>query len=369
MSATPDAPFDRLPSGRVVACSEEGFAPAENLLSTRAPEFRFGVFIPGKGQEFDSWETRRHNPSAPDWVVLELGTPGAIATVDVDTHWHDGNHAELGAVYALEGTPGESPTRADPRWLELLAPAPLDGHAHNVFRTPGGRGRALTHVMLENHPDGGIARLRCYAGRAPAETDPGDERVRRIRHEAPIPRGGDEAHEAPSAAAVAARWAALAPDAEVDLACEALGGRVVATSNNRYGHSQALIAEAAPTSMGDGWETSRSRGGAHLDYVVVALGRAGVVERVEVDFTYFVLNNPVELRLLGADLGEVADGALPDDVRWIELVPRTPVKALAGGVLHVAGQSLQRAGRVSHVRLETFPDGGANRLRVCGRSR
>jgi allantoicase len=89
-----DKMIDRVPGGRVVACSEEGFAPAENLLATRTPEFRFGVFIPGKGQEFDSWETRRHNPSSPDWAVLELGTPGPIATVDIDTHWHDGNHAE-----------------------------------------------------------------------------------------------------------------------------------------------------------------------------------------------------------------------------------------------------------------------------------
>ncbi len=364
-----DEILDRVPSGRVVACSEEGFAPAENLLATRSPEFRFGVFIPGKGQEFDSWETRRHNPcppGPPDWVVLELGSPGAIATVDIDTHWHDGNHAELGALYALEGAPGEAPSREDPRWLQLLAPTRLDGHAHNVFRTPAGRGRAITHVMLENHPDGGIARLRCYSERAPAATDPGDASARRVRHEAPIPRGGDTTRHAPGEAEVAERWRAIAPEARVDLACEALGGRVTATSNNRYGHSQQLIAEAAPTSMGDGWETSRSRGDDHLDYVVVALGRAGVVECVEVDFTYFVLNNPVALRLVGAHLKE---GEAPERAAWTELLPRTHVKGLAGSMLRVEGPELGAAGVISHVRLETFPDGGANRLRVFGRAK
>lgn len=360
-----DKTLDRVPGGRVVACSEEGFAPAENLLATRTPEFRFGVFIPGKGQEFDSWETRRHNPQAPDWAVLELGTPGPIATVDIDTHWHDGNHAERGALYALEGKPGESPTRDDSRWVELLAPTDLDGHAHNVFRTPAGHGRTFTHVMLENHPDGGIARLRCYAERAPAETDPGEATARRIRHEAPIPRGGDTEHSSPGDAEVAARWNAVGPNAAVDLACEAFGGRVVGTSNNRYGHSQQLIAESAPKSMGDGWETSRSRGGEHLDYVVVALGRAGVVERIEVDFTYFVLNNPVALRVLGANASGGAD--VPAEGEWRELVPRTTVKALAGSVLRVEGPELGAIGRVTHVRLETYPDGGANRLRVIGR--
>lgn len=357
--------IDRVPGGRVVACSEEGFAPAENLLATRAPEFRFGVFIPGKGQEFDSWETRRHNPSAPDWAILELGTPGAIGTVDIDTHWHDGNHAEQGALYALEGKLGENPGRDDTRWVRLLGPTTLAGHAHNVFRTPTGAGRSFTHVMLENHPDGGIARLRCYEGRAPEAFDPGSAEARSVRHEAPIPRGSDKAHEAPSAESIAARWAAIPGGAAADLACEALGGRVVATSNNRYGHSQALIAEAPPVSMGDGWETSRSRGGEHLDYVVVALGRAGVVERVEVDFTYFVLNNPVDMRLLGAS---VEGDALPAEGAWRDLVPRTRVKELAGSTLRVEGDSLRAAGRITHVRLETFPDGGANRLRVVGRT-
>jgi allantoicase len=356
--------LDRVPGGRVVACSDEGFAPAENLLATRAPEFRFGVFIPGKGQEFDSWETRRHNPAAPDWAILELGASGPIATVDIDTHWHDGNHAEQGAVFALRGAPGESPTRDDPRWVVLLPPRALDGHAHNVFRTPAGEAGAWTHVMLENHPDGGIARLRCHAGHAPRSVDPGEQTERRVRHEAPIPRGGDSVRHGPSAAEIEARWRGVAPGAVVDLASEALGGLVVATSNNRYGHSQQLLAEAPPTSMGDGWETSRSRGPGHHDHVVVALARPGVIEQIEVDFRYFVLNNPVSLRLLGAS---VAAGSLPGDEAWVEIVARTPVKALAGSSLRLDTPALRARGPFSHLRLETFPDGGANRLRVLGR--
>jgi allantoicase len=360
-----DKVLDRVLGGRVVACSDEGFAPAENLLAPRVPEFRFGVFLPGKGQEFDSWETRRHNPEAPDWVILELGTPGAISTVDIDTHWHDGNHGERGALLALEGAPGEDPTRGDARWVPLLAASDLEGHAHNVFRTPAGAAGRWTHVMLENHPDGGIARLRCYPGRAPEAVDPGENPVRRLRHEAPIPRGGDRAHAAPGAEAIAARWAQVAPGALVDIACEAFGGRVVGTSNNRYGHSQQLLAEAAPVSMGDGWETSRSRGPDHADHVVVALARPWVIEEIEVDFRYFVLNNPVALRVLGAVSG---GGAGLDEATWVEVLPRTPVKALAGASLRVKGPGLRSRGPFTHLRLETYPDGGANRLRVLARS-
>ena len=357
------APLDRLPGGRVLACSDEGFAPAENLLATRAPEFRFGVFIPGKGQEFDSWETRRHNPAPPDQVVLALGVPGPIATVDVDTHWHDGNHAERGSVHALCAQPGESPTRDDPRWVELLPPSPLDGHAHNVFRTPRGEHHAWTHVLLGSHPDGGIARLRCYADRAPESVDPGAADVRRVRHTEEIPRGKDSAHHGPTEAEIAARRAAVGRGEVVNLASEALGARVVATSNNRYGHSQQLLADAAPVSMGDGWETSRSRGAAHFDYVEVHLGLEGSLVRVEVEFTYFVLNNPVALRLLAARSPE---GSSPDPHAWVELTPRTPTKHLAGATLTLERESLAAHGPFTHVRLETYPDGGANRLRVFG---
>ncbi len=359
--------LDRVTGGRVIAFSDEGFAPAANLLATREPEFRFGVFIPGKGQEFDSWETRRHHPDPPDWVVLELGRPGPIATVDVDTHWHDGNHAERGALYALRGAPGEDPARDDPRWVEILAPRALDGHAHNVFRTPAGTREAWTHVRIDMHPDGGIARLRCYDGRAPAAVDPGDADARHVRHAAEIPRGKDTEHRSPDAASIAARWQSVASGSAVDLACEAFGGRVVATSNNRYGHSQKLIAESAPTSMGDGWETSRSRGPGHCDFVVVALGRSGVIDHIEVDFTYFVLNNPVALRLLGANVVPGSEPPATDDPRWTEIVARTAVKALAANTLRVDAAELRARGPFTHVRLETFPDGGANRLRVVGR--
>jgi allantoicase len=357
--------LERVVGGRVVGCSDEGFAPAENLLATRAPEFRFGIFLPGKGQEFDSWETRRHNAEAPDWVVLELGTPGPIGTVDIDTHWHDGNHAERGAVLALVGTRGESPRRDDPRWTVILPASPLDGHAHNVFRTPRGEGSAWSHVLLESHPDGGIARLRCYPAAAPADVDPGAATERRVRHEAAIPRGGDRAHQAPTPASVAQRWESCGPDELVDLACEAFGGRVVATSNNRYGHSQALLAEAAPTSMGDGWETSRSRAADHFDHVVVALGRRGRPTRIVVDFTYFPLNNPVDLRLQATDAP--GHDVPPDDSSWFDLVPRTRVKQLAGDVLTVELEASLAGRAVTHVRLESYPDGGANRLRVFGR--
>lgn len=356
--------LDRVPGGRLIACSDEGFAPATNLLTAHPPEFQFGIFLDGKGQKFDSWETRRHNPNPPDWAILELGSFGPISTVDLDTHWHDGNHAEQGALFALEGTPGENPSQDDPRWVELLPRRPLDGHAHNVFRTPAGQQKNWTHVKLENFPDGGISRLRCYPEKAPTDVDPGEQESRRIRHEAILKRGDDAVYSAPSPAVLQARWSTIVEGTTIDLACGALGGLVLESNSNRYGHSQQLLAEASPTSMGDGWETSRSRGADHFDYVIVALARPGTLEQIVVDFTYFPLNNPVSLRLLGAN---IPAGKAPTSNDWVELIGRTPVKALAGSKLILNADKLNACGPFSHIRMETFPDGGANRLHIFGK--
>lgn len=356
---------DRILGGRVVACSDEGFADAANLVADREPEFRFGVFVEGRGQVFDSWETRRHNPEPPDWVIVELGTPGAISTVDIDTHWHDGNHAEGAALWACVA-PDDAPARDDARWCLLLPVVDLDGHAHNVFRVAHDGPQDWTHVMLDNHPDGGIARLRCWDGPAPVALDPGDATVRRVRHAAAIPGKHDDARALPDAEAVAARWEETG-SSRCNLACESRGGRVVATSNNRYGHSQALLSPEPPASMGDGWETARSRGDDHTDHVVVALGRRGELDALELDFTFFVLNNPVAVTVRAID---DADGALdvPLD-QWTPVVVERWVKDAAGTVLCLDGDTLLARGPFTHLRIDTHPDGGCNRLRAIGRAR
>ena len=49
--------------------------------------------------------------------------------------------------------------------------------------------------------------------------------------------------------------------------------------------------------MGDGWETKRSRGGEHCDWVIVKLGAQGVIEKVVVDTAHFKGNFPKMVKL------------------------------------------------------------------------
>ena len=43
--------------------------------------------------------------------------------------------------------------------------------------------------------------------------------------------------------------------------------------------------------MGDGWETARRRGPGN-DWVIIALGQPGVIERAEIDTAHFKGNYP-----------------------------------------------------------------------------
>src|ERR1700740_2984339 len=79
--------------GSVVAASDESFGDKENLLTPEAPAFEPGHYG-NRGEIVDGWETRRRRDSGHDWVVVRLGTPGVITSVDVDTSFFTGNYPE-----------------------------------------------------------------------------------------------------------------------------------------------------------------------------------------------------------------------------------------------------------------------------------
>src|SRR4051794_35820862 len=85
-------------NSKVLACSNDYFAAASNLLTPTPPINRPGVFV-HTGAWYDGWETRRHNPEPYDWVVIKLGVASAaIQGVEVDTGFFVGNYGEKAEV-------------------------------------------------------------------------------------------------------------------------------------------------------------------------------------------------------------------------------------------------------------------------------
>ena len=115
--------------------------------------------------------------------------------------------------------------------------------------------------------------------------------------------------------------------------------------------------------MGDGWETARRRGPGN-DWVILALGHPGRIERVEVDTAHFKGNYPdrVSIEAAAFDSNEEANN---DSDQWRVLLPESK---LAMDQQHFFENELADIDNVTHVRMSIYPDGGVSRLRLFGQA-
>jgi allantoicase len=301
---------------RVTHASDEFFAAKERLIQPGDP-----VFVADKydehGKWMDGWESRRRRGPGHDFCVIRLGVPGIVRGVDIDTRYFTGNFPPQASIDACVGD-GDVPESG---WAEIVPRTALAGDRHHFVAV--GNPSAWTHLRLNIYPDGGIARLRIY-GEVQAEFEAGD--------------------------------------GVVDLFALRNGGRALAASDEHYGSMHNLNLPGRGVNMGDGWETARRRGPGN-DWVIVALGRPGIVERVEIDTAHFKGNYPDRVSVEAA-LFSSHDEATPGSERWQTLLPETK---LSMDQQHYFEAELEELGPVSHVRMSIYPDGGVSRLRVFGR--
>ncbi len=158
-----------------------------------------------------------------------------------------------------------------------------------------------------------------------------------------------------------------------DLAAERLGGAVIAANDDFFAEKENLVKAGDPqwregeyTDRGkwmDGWETRRRREPGY-DWAIVRLGIPGVVRGVVIDTSYFTGNFPEEasIEACSAEGNDDVERTSGGGIRWETLLPRSPLKGDARNAFAVAGNGK----RVTHLRLNIFPDGGVARLRVHG---
>ena len=313
--------------GAVLIANDEFFASKENLLKVSAP-----IFIEGKytdlGKWMDGWETRRRRSSGYDWCIVRLGLPGIIRGVVVDTSHFKGNYPEHCSLEAcsVAGQPdAEQLMDERQQWSGVLSIAKLKGDSQNHFASENEQG--FTHLLFKIYPDGGVARLRVYG-----EVAPDWNRLKRV--------GG-----------------------EIDLAAVENGGLVLSCSDMFFGHRHNLIMPGRAVNMSDGWETKRRRGSGH-DWVIIKLGTAGQIRRLEVDTSCFKGNFPESCSLEAFDATGLSNNDLLNPaMAWKTVLPRTKLQA---HTRHFFEDEILDAGTVSHVIFNIFPDGGVSRLRIYG---
>ncbi|MFF1558234.1 allantoicase [Streptomyces sp. NPDC058279] len=308
----------------VIAANDEFFAERENLLIEEPAHFdpeHFGH----KGKVMDGWETRRRRgvsaehpwPTAEDhdYALIRLGAPGVIRGIVVDTAHFRGNMPQAVSVQAtaVEGSPtAEELLSDDVKWTTLVERTPVGGHAANGFEVDVEQ--RFTHLRLNQHPDGGVARLRVYGEVRP---DP--------------------------------KW--LAALGTFDVVALENGGSVEDASNRFYSPPTNTINPGRSRKMDDGWETARRRDNGN-DWIRYQLVADSEIRAVEID-TAYLKGNSAGWASLSVKSGEEGE--------WTEFLPRT---RLQPDTNHRFVLDTPAVG--THVRIDIFPDGGFSRLRLFG---
>ncbi len=160
----------------------------------------------------------------------------------------------------------------------------------------------------------------------------------------------------------------------IDLASERIGGAALLANDEFFAPKEAMLKatpaewrEGVYTERGkwmDGWETRRRRTPGY-DWCIVRLGIPGLIRGIVVDTAFYRGNYPESCSIDAAAIDGTSDPArLIDnslDVSWREIVPRAPLQGDTKNLFPV-----QHDSRVTHLRLNIFPDGGVARLRVHG---
>ena len=129
-------------------------------------------------------------------------------------------------------------------------------------------------------------------------------------------------------------WTDMAARGEqVDLASMINGGVVVGWSDSHYGNPNAILAPGRGVNMGDGWETR---------------------------------NYPDRVSIQGAYVdGEKDKSLTARSMFWSTILPES--KMQADHIHEFDASALTISGPVTHLRVNSIPDGGISRLRILGK--
>lgn len=307
---------------KVLSCSDEWFAAAQRMLQSAPPVFIVGKFD-DHGKWMDGWETRRKRFEGYDHAVVQLGLPGLIKGVDIDTSHFTGNFPPAASLEAcaVQGEPD-----AQTEWTTLVPAVALQGNSHCFVEVDSEQ--VWTHVRLNIYPDGGVARLRVYG----------------------LPK---------------VDWHSRPTGELYETSALANGGRIVAVSNAHFGVPFRLNMPGRGVNMGDGWETARRRVPGN-EWCIIELGCKTLVEKIEVDTAHFKGNYPDSVSIQAADVTFGTDeSVVTQSMFWQELLP--PSKTEMDKQHYYESAELKDIGPVTHVKLNLHPDGGVSRLRIWGK--
>jgi allantoicase len=139
--------------GLVLSCSDMFFGHRHNLI------------MPGRAANMsDGWETKRRRGPGYDWSIIQLGTPGQISHLEIDTAYFKGNFPESCSLEGVNAVslPSASVSALEVPWQTILPRTKLLAHTRHYFETELLDAGTVSHVRFNIFPDGGVSRLRVY---------------------------------------------------------------------------------------------------------------------------------------------------------------------------------------------------------------
>ena len=158
-----------------------------------------------------------------------------------------------------------------------------------------------------------------------------------------------------------------------NLAGERFGSAVLAANDEFFAPKESLIKASAPewregvyTERGkwmDGWETRRRRTPGY-DWAIIRLGLPGMVRGVVIDTSFFTGNYPPRASIEACHIYGTpsVETLMADSTPWRSLLAKADLEGNTQNRFAVDDGDQ----RVTHLRLNIYPDGGIARLRVHG---
>ncbi|KAG0684239.1 Allantoicase [Pichia californica] len=310
--------------GKVLAFSDEWFAAAENLIKPKEP-IRDATRFTYAGAWYDGWETRRHNTEECDWVIFEMGVSSAtLIGCEVDTAFFNGNHAPFISVEGANLVSAEgSIDFKSVKWDTIINKMECGPSQKQYFVRDKITEKTYTHIKLNMFPDGGIARFRLYGKVNPI-----------------IPNN---------------------ITIQLDTASAVQGGVCTSFSDQHFGSVDNLLLPGRGHDMSDGWETKRSRGEGHVDWVIIKLGHKTNVKKIVVDTAHFRGNFPQYIKVEGIEYKDSASEPSFEDATWETVVSQSKTGPDKEHEYEISSNK-----PFTHVKLIMIPDGGIKRLRCWG---
>jgi allantoicase len=305
---------------KIISVTDDFFAEVENLIRPGR-----GIFIEDKYTEFgkwmDGWESRRKRTQGHDHCILRLGLPGIIKGFDIDTNFFTGNHPNSVSIEACRMENDEDPN-LESDWTEILTDTKMNPGAQHLVEISNKE--VWTHLKFHIYPDGGVARLRVYGE-------------------------------------VKKNWSLIQPNQIIDLAAVENEGKALVCSDMYFSHKDNINAPGRGINMGDGWETKRRRGPGH-DWLLLSLGKKGIIKELEIDTAHFKGNFPDSCSVDGLTCMDGEIDLKDQNNNWTSILNKE--KLCADHIHHF--KELLSNGPYTHIRLNMFPDGGISRFRVWG---